>query len=390
MDGRKHMNISDVKQNNCNNIYQYLYKNRAATKREIAFELELSLPTVTNTLTDLMSLGLVANDTKVISKTGGRNPVAYSFIPDARVAIGLDISRHYIKSIVVDLDGNSVQYITRKIDYSRTDDYLKILGEEVENIIRETNLDAQRILGVGIAVPGWVEHEQGYVVDGRVIDNTGMTCADFSKYIQYKTKLIHDSVAAGVAEFTKHPELRTACYVNACNSFGGSVLVNDRIYLGDGLYSCEIGHLNLVPQGKKCYCGQLGCFDSYCSTEVLSCHTQGDLTLFFQKLEEGDLEITQIWDTYLDNMARAMTEIRMMFGCRIIIGGDIGAEIDKYMGKLREKVDALSPFGEKSEPYLVSSYNNKKAIAAGAAMFFVREFLGSDLYGNNTISQAAV
>ena len=82
------MNISDVKQNNCNNIYHYLYKNRAATKREIAFELELSLPTVTNTLTDLMSLGLVANDTKVISKTGGRNPVAYSFLTDARVGIG--------------------------------------------------------------------------------------------------------------------------------------------------------------------------------------------------------------------------------------------------------------------------------------------------------------
>lgn len=378
------MNISDVKQNNFNNIYHYLYKNRVGTKRELASELKLSLPTVTNTLTDLKELGLVASDTKIVSKTGGRNPVAYSFIPDARVAIGLDISRYYIKSIVVDLDGNSVHYITRKIDYSRTDDYLKILGDEVENIVREASLDPQKILGVGIAVPGLVEHEQGYVVDGRVIDNTGMTCTDFSKYITYKTKLIHDSIAAGVAEFTKHPELKTACYVNACNSFGGSVMVNDSIYLGDGLYSCEIGHLNLVPNGKKCYCGQLGCFDSYCSTEVLSSHTQGDLALFFRKLKEGDPDLAEIWDTYLDHMARAMTEIRMMFGCKIIIGGDIGAEIDQYMGMLRDKVDALSPFGETSDQYLISSYNNKKAIAAGAAMLFVREFLGNDLYGNMT------
>ena len=375
------MNISDVKQNNCSSIYHYLYKKRVATKREIAVDLKLSLPTVTNTLTDLQVQGLISNESKIISKTGGRNPVAYSYLPNARVAIGLDISRHHVKSIVVDLDGNTIHYINRKRDYSRTEDYLRMLGAEVENIVSEANLEPQKILGVGIAVPGLIDHEKGFVVDGRVIDNTGMTCADFSKYISFKSKLIHDSEAAGVAEIVKHPDMRTACYVSLCSSIGGTVLINDTFYRGDGLFSCEIGHLNLIPNGKKCYCGQLGCFDPYCNTEVLSCNTQGDLSLFFEKLGEGDTQLAQIWETYLDHLARAINEIRLMFGCKIIVGGDIGAEIDRYMDALYARINALSPFGEKSEQYLFSCYNKKEAIASGAALYFIRDYLSSDLSG---------
>ena len=379
------MNIVDIKQNNYDRIYFYLREQRQATKQEISLDLSLSLPTVTQNLLKLISLGLISRKRRVVNRTGGRNPVAYSFIPDAKISIGLDITRHHVKSIAIDLDGTIIKYIYRRKEYSRSDDYLKMLGNEVENIITTADLDRTKILGVGISVPGLIDREKEIVVDGRVIDNTGMTCEEFSRYIPYKTKLIHDSAAAALSEIIRSPDIHNACYLSLCNSIGGSVFANDKVFEGDGLYNCEFGHLNLIPNGRPCYCGQKGCFEPYCNTEALSVHSEGDLFTFFDQLANGNKMFMKVWDTYLDHLAILVTEIRMMFGSSIIIGGDIGTFIDRYMPDLRIKVDAKSPFGEKSEQYLYPCRNKLEAIATGAALHFVQDFFDSGLFnGENS------
>lgn len=373
------MNIADIKTDNRKRIYSYLREQSQATKQEIAYTLQLSLPTVTQNLTYLTELGLISCENKVINRAGGRNPVAYSYIPDARVAIGLDITRHHIKSIVTDLDGQIIKYVYRRKDYQRNDDYLKVLGNEVENIIAMAGLQREKILGVGIAVPGLIDRTGEYVYDGRVIDNHGMTRAEFSRYISFKTKLIHDSAAAGYSEIVHSPDIHNACYVSLGSSIGGSVFINDKVYLGDGLFSCEFGHLNLIPDGLPCYCGQKGCFDPYCNSEVLSSLTGGDLFTFFDRLNNGDEKLRTIWDTYLQNLATLITEIRMMFGSSIIIGGEIGPFIDKYLPQLQVKIDVKSPFSEKSASFLHACRNKMEAIASGAALYFVQEFLDTAL-----------
>lgn len=371
------MNIFDIKQKNRDKIYFYIRKKKLATKQDIAYDLQLSLPTVTQNLEYLVGMGMISAEQKVANKAGGRNPVAYSYISDAKVAIGLDITRHHIKSIIVDLDGNVIKYIYKRQNYRRDDEYLKLMGDAVEEIIESVKMDPSKILGVGIAVPGIVNHEEGYVVQGRVIDNTGMNCEEFSKYISYPTKLIHDSYASGFSEIWMSSEIDNAFYISLCDSVGGCVLLDNNVYFGDGMYSGEVGHLNMVPNGEQCYCGQKGCFDVYCNAESLSNHTDRDLNLFFKKLEQGDKKMQKIWEEYLENLATAVTDIRMLFGCTVIIGGYVGAHMKGYMPVLWEKVDAKSPFGENSESYLIPCKIEIESVATGAALFFVDGYLNN-------------
>lgn len=371
------MNILDIKKNNRKKTYFYIRKGGLPTRQDIAYDLELSLPTVAHNLNYLTKYGLIDSDYKVANKLGGRTPIAYSHIADAKVAIGLDITKHHIKSVIVDLDGNVVKYIYIKQDYKRDDEYLKILGEAVETIIESVQLDRKKILGVGIAMPGLINQEGGYVIDGRVINNTGMTCEDFSKYIQYPTKLIHDSNASGFSEVWMSSEIHDAFYISLCNSVGGSVILNDNIYMGDGLYSGEIGHLNLIPNGESCYCGQKGCLDAYCNAEQLSNYTGCDLELFFLQLGGGDEKLQKVWDEYLDYLAIAVNDIRMLFGCTVILGGYVGAYMKDYMDILYKKIDAKSPFGEDTSSYLIPCKNKIESVATGAALYFVEEFLGN-------------
>lgn len=369
------MNINDIKKNNRTNIYSFLRDQGVATKQDISYGLQLSLPTVSNNLIALTQMGLVSCEKKLANKTGGRNPVAYSYLPKAKVAIGIDIARHHVKSVMLDLDGNIMGESYQRIDYRRDEAYLELIGETVQNLISKTQVSPDKVLGVGIAVPGLIDPQKQRVVDGRVIDNSGMGREDFSAHIPYKVKLIHDSEAAGFSEICKSPDIQNACYISLCGSIGGAVFINSKAYRGDGLFSCENGHLNLIPNGKLCYCGQRGCFDPYCNAEVLSQHTQGDLGEFFEKLRRGDEKISRVWKTYIQHLTTALTEIRMMFGCRIIIGGDVGAFIDEHMEEIYLLMDEKSPFNERSSTYVLACQNKREAVTTGAALAFVQDFL---------------
>jgi len=370
------MNDFDTKNSNRRKIYFYLRDNELATKQDIAYNLELSLPTVTQYLEGLVEQGLVSCANKVAEhKVGGRYPVAYSYIADAKVAVGLDISKHHLETIIVDLDGNVLQYVSKRILFRRDDEYLALLGDEVAKIIESAQVDKNKILGVGISVPGLLDKSKEFVAFGRVIDNAGMTCKEFSKYIPYNTKLIHDSDASGFAEFWKSTDIHNALYISLCNSIGCAVFVDNKVYLGDGFFSGEIGHLNLIPDGKKCYCGQRGCLDPYCNAEVLSNHTGRDLNVFFERMENGDEKLGVVWDTYLEHLSTAITDMRMMYGCTIIVGGYIGYHMKNHMETLYTKVDAKTPFGEKAVTYLFRCKQKMESVATGAALFFVEEFL---------------
>ena len=49
----------------------------------------------------------------------------------------------------------------------------------------------------------------------------------------------------------------------------------------------EFGHMILVPEGKQCYCGKLGCADAYCAASALTNETYQTLEQFMKCLEKG-------------------------------------------------------------------------------------------------------
>lgn len=64
----------------------------------------------------------------------------------------------------------------------------------------------------------------------------------------------------------------------------------------------------------------------------------------------------------------------MLYDTKIVIGGYVGAYIEKYMEDLCARVDARDSFKEKSERYLVPSKYKKEPTGVGAAIHMIDEF----------------
>ncbi|MDR1797793.1 MAG: ROK family transcriptional regulator [Clostridiales Family XIII bacterium] len=374
------MDSRDIKIDNRQRIYRYIRKKKVATKKDIATGLGLSLPTVTQNLKRFLENGLISGEEKLEIKSDGRNPVAYRYLNEAKVAVGVSSTRNHIRLALVDIDGNIMASVEKKHVFERSGKYMKLLGRLVQDMVDAAGVDESKLLGVGIAVTGLVDEEAGKVIYGKIVDNEGLTREDYSKYIPYPTKLIHDTNAYGFCEVWLSSDMGSitglpdAFYVNISNSVGGAMLRGEGVFLGDGLYSGEIGHTTLVPGGLVCYCGHKGCADPYCSVERLSSHTGGELDAFFERLAKGDKKMRKVWDEYLDYVAMLLCNVRMIWGGSVILGGYLRDYIDDYAEDLMDRIDRRNPFGEKASGYLYLS-NNRKPVETGAALYYIKEFL---------------
>lgn len=371
------LSSNEIKIKNRQLIYQFIRSNEQASKRDIVMGLDLSLPTVTQNLEYLKSQKLIDTSSK-IKNTGGRNATAYKYIPDAKAAIGVYLTAHHMNAVALDLSGEIIGYIRERIHFNLEDDaYLRKLGEIVERVRKEAQIE-EKLLGVGIAVPGLVSSDGEYVTYGLTLNFTGKKKCEIAKYIPYECRLFHDSYVAGKMEAWKGSQIQNGFYISLSNSVGGSVIYNNGVYEGNTQKGGEIGHMTVVTENAdKCYCGKYGCFDTVCSTEVLVKITDGNLEEFFGLLNSGDEKAKELWDNYLEHLSVAVHNIRMLFDGNVILGGYIGSYIGDYMEKLYEKVDARNPFGDFSREYLQVCEFKTEAAAAGAATYFIENFLNT-------------
>ncbi len=82
----------------------------------------------------------------------------------------------------------------------------------------------------------------------------------------------NDANAAAHAEtrFGAARGKRQAVCVTLGTGIGGAVVVDGRVMRGAHGLAGEFGHMQVVPDGRPCECGQVGCWEQYCSGKALA------------------------------------------------------------------------------------------------------------------------
>ena len=240
-------------------IYEYIRERGAVSKQEIVVDMQLSLPTVTSNLEFLKKQGLIDTSGK-ITNTGGRNATAFSYIKNARMAIGVDITANHITAVAVNLSGDIVSMERRRIDFNlESEEYLREIGEIVECVKKEAKASDENLLGVGISVQSLISDDGEFITYGMALNFARKRREEIAAYVPYRNRLIHDSYAAGYRETWTNREFQNAFYISLSNSVGGSVIIDDAIYEGNTHKGGEIGHMAVVPGGgERCDIEKIG------------------------------------------------------------------------------------------------------------------------------------
>ncbi len=251
--------------------------------------LKMSLPTVTTNTRELVERGLIAEEGEFQS-TGGRKAKAYRVCADARVAIGLDLTRNHVGLVVTNLVGAVVKYERIQKPFSDTPEYYTEVCRLIEAFIADRGYQSEQILGLGISIPGIVDEKADRITDSHALKLVQVSCKKLREYFPGPAGSPTMPMRERMQKDGRAGRTGVCVYLSLSNTVGGAVYERGGLVLGDGFRCGEAGHMTIIPDGKLCYCGKRGCLDAYCSASVLDQHTGGKLGMFFAALEKGNPE----------------------------------------------------------------------------------------------------
>lgn len=344
------------------------------TKQYMASQLRLSLPTVHQSLTELNELGLI----RVIGheeSTGGRPAAQIGINPDARTAIGVQVTGHHFRIIEINLCRQELAAKTIRHELAQGGQRLgRMIAKEVETFIDENKIDPDTLLGVGIAIPGIIDEATDMITHASTMNLVNTPLGPIRDAIPYRTFFGNDANLGGFAEwYTRPTNDSSIAYLSLESGVGGAILINGATYSGDHGRSGEFGHICVEPNGRECACGKRGCLQAYCSTRRLSDDLDITLEEFFAALDANEGEAPEIWNDYLTHLARGINTIRMALDCEVVLGGSVVRFFEPHLGEIRGEVAALDSFGSDGS-YVSLSHIFRHAIQLGAALLCIEDF----------------
>lgn len=367
--------FQDIKKGNYSSIYHLLYQNGKLSKQEIANQLHLSLPTVTQNLVRLEKEKLIEKSGQFESSVG-RRATAYAISPQARISIGVEIQKKTVNILAIDLLGDAFQEKKLVMKYSNEERYYKELSESIQSFISSLDVSQEQVLGIGFAVQGLTSNDGKKITYGKILVSTGVDVEVFSQYLPYPCIFLHDAKCAATTELWVRKDIGDAVYLSIGTHLGGAIIINNQIYMGKEGHSGTVEHMTINPGGPLCYCGKRGCMETYSSVNALL-ESGETLDIFFEKVRSGVVSYVKRWNTFLDHLAFSMNNLHLVLNREFIIGGHISSYlIEEDIDILHEKTKQKSAFPNNDRFIHISSLP-AIGVPIGAAIPFVQSFLGA-------------
>lgn len=262
---------AEVKEHNKSRILRTI-SSAPTTRIDLARTTGLSPATITALVKELMAAGLV-RESEALESMGGRRPVLLEFNPDARRAVGLSISQKRIQAAVVNLDGTILQFRERPLDSTFVDRVMEELVDLTRTVVREAQVEWDRVAGVGVAVPGTVDSGEGTVLLSTVMGWRELPLGRMlTQALAKPVRVQRNGNAAALAEaYFGRSEVQTdLLYLNLSTGIGAGIVLQGSLYAGLAGRAGEAGHMVLDPNGPVCLCGNRGCLEALASGPAIA------------------------------------------------------------------------------------------------------------------------
>jgi glucokinase-like ROK family protein len=237
----------------------------------------LSTTTITNLVSELLEQGIVTEEgleQPVRRRGAGRPRTALWLVPEARYAIGVHIGVGSVRIAVADLrarlqNGRSLDH---PLEMSPAD-VVRETSELIRQAIKESRVNPDHVVGVGIGASGLVNPVTGVNVVAPNLGWQNVPLADwFADQLDLPVCVDNNAraMALGEAWFGAGQDVHALAFVYARVGVGAGFVVGGQLFRGSGAGAGEIGHTTIIADGgKPCRCGNTGCLEALVSEPAL-------------------------------------------------------------------------------------------------------------------------
>jgi predicted NBD/HSP70 family sugar kinase len=258
---------------NRSKILQTLFLYAPISRIEIAAIVSLTPPTITSNIAMLIRAGIAEEISRGGGRTAvGRKPIQLNIVPNAYYAVGVDWGPAGVICALTNLRGQVIGRTKVKNKNWEPGATISETAALVNALVAENNMSPDKILGVGVGIPGFVETGAGVV---RYSPAHGWRNVEIQRALEAKTGLnvvIENNVrvmAVGKMLFPGEkadPQSRITgnfSYVFVGRGIACAIVHNNELLRGNVFGAGELGHTTVALNGPVCSCGKRGCLEAF-------------------------------------------------------------------------------------------------------------------------------
>ncbi|MFD9000553.1 ROK family protein [Streptomyces sp. NPDC059582] len=293
------------------------------------------------------------------ASTGGKPRTVLRLVPEAGYAVGVHLDRDELRAVLVDLAGSVVGERGGPLDLGAGADAV------VAAVAREAELLAARrgagsLLGVGVALPGPLDHAHGVlhrVTGFPEWDGFRLREALAGRLGGVPVVVDKDTNAAALG-LAVGGEDGSFAYLHLGTGLGAGLVVGGDVHRGARTGAGEFGHQVIQLDGPPCTCGDRGCIEALCLGAV----ARGDVEEAARVLGAGAANLVGLLD--ID---------------QVLLGGrTVAAAPERFVRGVAEVLDARARregAAEGAVPVRLAP-GGARAVAEGAAQLLLGPLFG--------------
>lgn len=269
-----HSKQPDIKLSNKTRILEFVRNQGQTTKPEIAKELDISRPTVSALVDELIEEGFL-EDAGIGRSTelGGKRPKIIAFRPSGGGIIAVHIGIEMLDMALIDLSAHILFRLQIKNQPGISkEEILRTLMDNTAKLIDKGKAMNLSIMGIGVGSPGVIERSSGTIRIAshfHVLNDTHLGEL-LKKTFQVPVWVDNECSNLGLAEqWFGIGQASNFVTLMTDIGIGAGIVINDQIMRGADASFGEIGHTTIHFEGPNCRCGNRGCWEMYASSGAL-------------------------------------------------------------------------------------------------------------------------
>ena len=340
------------------------------SRADVTRQSGISAPTVSKAVASLLGAGLL-EEVDAAESLRGRPAKQLRLAQQSARVLGIVIDQPQCRVVSAALDGSIHAQNSQSFRTPRS--YGELIDLLVAGAQRVIKADIPKVttLGIGVSLPGLIDYRRqlGILSPNVPITNGQAPARDLAQRLGLPCVMLQESHALCLAEryYGNARGLDDFAMFDISTGVGLGVMSGGRLLTGHSGLAGEIGHITIVPEGRRCGCGNHGCLETVASDSAfaaaVSQRLRRKLTIeqVVDLAEQGKIDVQGEADDACRYLAIGLAAAINLFNpATLFVHGRLLATNDTLFDRLVEQVKSRTLAPSMADCRIVQARGSKR------------------------------
>ncbi|KJF94149.1 transcriptional regulator [Photobacterium angustum] len=264
--------IDHIKRNNAGSVYKLIDLYGPISRIELSKRSQLAPASITKITRELIDAHLIKETQFQEPSSRGRPAIGLVPANEGWQFLSIRLGRGYLTIALHELGGEILVEERQDIEELHQEDVVKKLLAEINIFFANHVSELDRITAIAVSLPGLVNSSEGMVLQ---MPHYNVSNLPLGEIIHNETGLPvfigNDTRSWALAEklFGNSRGISNSILISIHHGVGAGIVLDDNVLQGKTGNVGELGHIQIKPFGKRCFCGNHGCLETVASLQAI-------------------------------------------------------------------------------------------------------------------------